>query len=49
MEATDVVESIAALDDTLWPEEEHLLYGKDEVKRLSKALGSNSGVILDQF
>lgn len=51
MEATDVVKSITVLDQTLWPEEEaeRLLYGEVEVKRLSKTLGLNSSVILDQF
>ena len=50
-EATDVAKSITVLDRTLWPEEqeERLLYGEVEVKKLSKALGLNSGAVLDQF
>ena len=50
-EATDVVKSITVLDQSLWPEEEkeRLLYGEVEVKRLSKALGLNTGAVLDQF
>ena len=50
MEATDVVKSITVLDQTLWPEEEErLLYGEVEVKKLSKALQLNISLILDLF